>query len=279
MKIVDAKDITAAVRGAFLAACIAPGEDVARALCEAENEESSPSGRDILCQLIDNNNIAKDQDIPSCQDTGMAVIYLEIGQDVHILGDYVVDAANEGVRRAYADGYFRKSVLTPLSRVNTEDNTPAVVYTEIVPGSDVRIIAMPKGFGSENMSAIRMLKPSDGVAGVADFILETVQNAGGSPCPPVILGVGIGGTFDYAPYIAKKQLLREVGSVNPDPALAQMEKDLKDQINALGIGPMGMGGDTYCLAVHIAAFPTHLAGLPVAVNFCCHALRHREVTL
>jgi fumarate hydratase subunit alpha len=279
MKIIDAKDITAAVRGAFLSACIAPGEDVAVALCKAENEESSPSGREILCQLIDNNKIAKDEGIPSCQDTGMAVVYLEVGQDVHIINGLVAEAVNEGVRRAYAEGYFRKSVLTPINRENTGDNTPAVIHTDIVPGSGLKIIAMPKGFGSENMSAIRMLKPSDGREGIEEFILETVRNAGGSPCPPVVLGVGIGGTFDYAATISKKQLLREVGSVNPDPQLAQMEKELKDKINALGIGPMGLGGDTYCLAVHIAQFPTHIAGLPVAVNFSCHALRHTEVTL
>lgn len=279
MKIIDAKDVTAAVRSAFLAACIAPGEDVARALCEAVNSESSPSGREILCQLIDNNRIAKAEEIPSCQDTGMAVVFLEVGQDVHIINGRVAEAVNEGVRRAYADGYFRKSVLTPLERVNTGDNTPAVIHTEIVPGDTLKIIAMPKGFGSENMSAVRMLKPSDGRQGIVDFILESVKAAGGSPCPPVVLGVGIGGTFDYAAFLAKKQLLREVGSKNPDPALAQMEDELKDKINALGIGPMGLGGNNYCLAVHIAQFPTHLAGLPVAVNFNCHALRHAEVTL
>jgi len=279
MRIIDAKDVTAAVRGAFLAACIAPGEDVARALCEAEKKESSPSGREILCQLMDNNRIAAAEGIPSCQDTGMAVVYLEIGQDVHIINGNLTDAVNEGVRRAYDEGYFRKSVLSPLDRINTGDNTPAVIYTEIVPGSGLRVVAVPKGFGSENMSALRMLNPSEGRQGVLDFILEAVQNAGGSPCPPVVLGVGIGGTFEYAAYLSKKQLLREVGSINPDPALAQMEAELKARINALGIGPMGLGGDTYCLAVYIAQFPTHLAGLPVAVNFSCHALRHTEVTL
>lgn len=279
MKIIDAKDITAAVRGAFLSACIAPGEDVSQALAQALDAESSPTGKEILRQLIENNRTAREENIPSCQDTGMAVVYLEIGQDVHILNEYVEDAVQDGVRTAYADGFFRKSVLSPIERVNTRDNTPAIVYTRIVPGTQVRILAMPKGFGSENMSAIRMLKPSDGKDGIIHFILETARNAGGSPCPPVVLGIGIGGTFDYAAYIAKKQLLRNVGSVNPDDALAAMERELKDKINSLGIGPMGLGGDTYCLAVHIAQYPTHLAGMPVAVNFCCHALRHSEVVL
>jgi fumarate hydratase subunit alpha len=279
MRIIDAKDITAAVRGAFLSACIAPGEDVSQALREAMVSESSPIGKEILRQLIENNRTALEDNIPSCQDTGMAVVYLEIGQDVHILNGYVEDAVQDGVRGAYVDGFFRKSVLSPIDRVNTRDNTPAIVYTRIVPGNQIRIFAMPKGFGSENMSAVRMLKPSDGRDGIINFILETARNAGGSPCPPVVLGVGIGGTFDYAAYIAKKQLLRKVGSQNPDEMLAALETEIKDKINALGIGPMGLGGDTYCLAVHIAQHPTHLAGMPVAVNFCCHALRHSEVIL
>ena len=279
MKIIDAKDITAAIRGAFLLACIAPGEDVSQALRQALDAENSPTGKEILRQLIENNRIAREENIPSCQDTGMAVVFLEIGQDVHIQNGYVEDAVHQGVRSAYADGFFRKSVLSPIERVNTRDNTPAVVYTRIVPGTRLRILAMPKGFGSENMSAIRMLKPSDGKDGIVNFILETARNAGGSPCPPVVLGIGIGGTFDYAAYIAKKQLLRKVGSVNPDDSLAAMEREIKDKINSLGIGPMGLGGDTYCLAVHIDQYPTHLAGLPVAVNFCCHALRHSEVVL
>lgn len=279
MRIIDAKDITAAVRGAFLSACISPGEDVSQALRQALETEKSPTGKEILRQLIENNRTALEENIPSCQDTGMAVVYLEVGQDAHILNGYVEDAVHEGVRGAYAEGFFRKSVLSPIGRVNTRDNTPAVVYTRIVPGNQIKILAMPKGFGSENMSAIRMLKPSDGKDGIVGFILETVKNAGGSPCPPVVLGVGIGGTFDYAAYIAKKQLLRKIGSVNPDGALAALEQEIKDRINSLGIGPMGLGGDTYCLAVHIAQYPTHLAGMPVAVNFCCHALRHSEVVL
>lgn len=278
MKTINADSITSAVRGAFVAACIAPGDDVAKALIQAEQAEGSPIGREILRQLIQNNKIALAENIPSCQDTGMAVVYLDIGQDVHIENGYVEDAVNEGVRQAYADG-FRKSVLTPMGRINTKDNTPAIIHTRIVMGDEIKIIAMPKGFGSENMSAIRMLKPSDGRDGIINFILEAVQNAGGCPCPPVVLGVGIGGTFEYAAYIAKRQLLRPLGSANPDENLDLMERELKDKINALGIGPMGMGGDTYCLAVHIHQYHTHLAGLPVAVNFCCHALRHCEVIL
>lgn len=279
MKTIEASDITAAVRNAFLAACIAPGQDVDRALRRAHEAESSSCGREILRQLLENNNIAKEENTPSCQDTGMAVVYLDIGQNVHIEGGYVEDAVHEGVRQAYAEGYFRKSVLTALARVNTGDNTPAIIHTRIVPGDSLKITAMPKGFGSENMSAIRMLKPSDGRDGIINFILEAVKNAGGCPCPPVVLGIGIGGTFEVAAQIAKRQLLRPLGSVNPDNTLAKLETELKEKINALGLGPMGLGGDTYCLAVHIDQYPTHLAGMPVAVNFCCHALRHCEVVL
>lgn len=279
MKTIDAKDITAALRNAFLTACIAPGEDVACALRKAQEAESSPTGCEILRQLLENNSIAKEENTPSCQDTGMAVVYLDIGQDVHIANGYVEDAVHEGVRQAYAEGYFRKSVLSVLDRVNTGDNTPAVIHTRIVPGDSLKIIAMPKGFGSENMSVIRMLKPSDGRDGIIDFIVEAARNAGGCPCPPVVLGVGIGGTFEKAAEMAKRQLLRSLGSVNPNETLAKMEAELKQKINALGIGPMGLGGDTYCLGVHIDQYHTHLAGLPVAVNFCCHALRHCEVVL
>ncbi|MEI6100815.1 MAG: fumarate hydratase, partial [Eubacteriales bacterium] len=236
MKIIDAENIRSAVRGTFLTACIAPGEDVAQALSLAEQTERSPIGREILRQLIQNNKIALQENIPSCQDTGMAVVYLDIGQDVHIENGYVEDAVNEGVRQAYADGYFRKSVLTPLDRLNTKDNSPAIIHTRIVPGDSIKIIAMPKGFGSENMSAIRMLKPSDGRDGMINFILEAVTNAGGCPCPPVVLGIGIGGTFEYAAHMAKKQLLRTLGSVNPDENLALLERELKEKINALGIG-------------------------------------------
>ncbi len=279
MKIIQADQITAAVRKAFLAACIAPGQDVDCALRQAYQAESSPCGREILRQLLENNSIAKQENIPSCQDTGMAVVYLDIGQDVYIDGGFVEDAVNEGVRQAYADGYFRKSVLTAIGRENTRDNTPAIIHTKIVPGDGLKIIAMPKGFGSENMSAIKMLKPSDGREGIVNFIVEAAQNAGGCPCPPVVLGVGIGGTFEYAAYMAKRQLLRPLGSMNTEAQLAELEAELKHKINALGIGPMGLGGDTYCLAVHIDQYHTHLAGMPVAVNFCCHALRHCEVDL
>ena len=279
MKIIQAAKITAAVRKAFLAACIAPGQDVDCALRQAYQAESSPCGREILRQLLENNSIAKQENIPSCQDTGMAVVYLDIGQDVYIDGGFVEDAVNEGVRRAYADGYFRKSVLTAIGRENTRDNTPAIIHTKIVPGDGLKIIAMPKGFGSENMSAIKMLKPSDGREGIVNFIVEAAQNAGGCPCPPVVLGVGIGGTFEYAAYMAKRQLLRPLGSMNTEAQLTELEAELKHKINALGIGPMGLGGDTYCLAVHIDQYHTHLAGMPVAVNFCCHALRHCEVDL
>jgi fumarate hydratase subunit alpha len=208
----------------------------------------------------------------------MAVVFVDLGQDVHIEGS-LNDAINEGVRQAYEQGYFRKSVLDPITRINTGDNTPAVIHYDIVQGDSIDITVAPKGFGSENMSRIAMLKPSEGIQGIQDFVIDCVKKAGGSPCPPVILGVGIGGTFERCALLAKKQLLREIGSVNRDETLADMKRTLKNSINELGIGAMGFGGNNYCLAVHIAKYPTHIAGLPVAVNFQCNASRHAHVTI
>ena len=208
----------------------------------------------------------------------MAVVFVEIGQQV-IIEASLEDAINEGVRRAYKEGYLRKSVLDPISRINTQDNTPAIIHYDIVPGELLKIFVAPKGFGSENMSRLAMLNPSDGIEGVKQFVLESVKKAGGSPCPPVILGVGIGGTFEKCALIAKKQLLREIGSINEDKQLAALEAELKESINALGIGALGFGGPNYCLEVHIAKYPTHIAGLPVAVNFQCHASRHAYAVL
>lgn len=278
MKNISAKSIAQAVEKLFLECCITPCPDVVQALHSALAEETSPQGKEILRQLVKNAQIAVEKLIPCCQDTGMAVVFLSIGQDVHIEGS-LHEAVNQGVRDAYEKGYFRKSVLDPLTRANTGDNTPAIIHTEIVAGDKLTITAAPKGFGSENMSALKMLKPSDGLAGIKAFVLDAVRQAGGSPCPPVILGIGIGGTMEYAAYMAKKQLLRPLGEKNPDASLAALEEDFLRDINALKLGPMGMGGKTTCLGVHIAKYPTHIAGLPVAINFQCHASRHATEVL
>lgn len=278
MRTIEASDITRTVRDLFLSSCRMPGRDVLDAIGKAYEQESCPPAKEALRQLTLNAQIAQDTAMPYCQDTGMAVVFLEIGQDVHLSGD-LSTAVNEGVRQAYSDGYLRKSVLDPITRKNTDDNTPAVIHSEIVSGDKLSITAAPKGFGSENMSRIAMLKPSDGLEGIKRFVTDSVKAAGGSPCPPVVLGVGIGGTFEKCALLAKKQLLRDIGSINADPFLAELEISLKDEINALQIGAMGFGGSHYCFAVHIATYPTHIAGLPVAVNFQCHASRHASATL
>jgi len=255
-------------------------DDIYNALVEAYDNEESENGKWVLENLIENSKIAKEEKIAICQDTGMAVIFLEIGQDVNIIGGSLTDAINEGVRRGYKKGYLRSSVVNhPLKRVNTKDNTPAVIHTEIVPGDRIKIEAAPKGFGSENMSGLAMLKPSDGVEGVIDFVVKTVSKAGSNPCPPIIVGVGIGGTMEKAAYLAKKALLRPVGSESDDPEMAEIERELKRKINKLGIGPAGIGGSTTALAVHVEYFPTHIASLPVAVNIGCHATRHASCVI
>lgn len=279
MKIISAELIEQTVFELFSEACIKPDDAVERELEAAEKKERTPHAKEILRQLIINNRIAANKTIPACQDTGMAVVMLELGQDVSVRGGFLDDAVNKGVARAYGEGYFRKSVLDPITRENTGDNTPAVIHTKIVRGDKLKITCVPKGFGSENMSAIAMLPPSAGERGVIDFIVSTAVNAGGSPCPPVILGVGIGGTFEYCAYLAKEQLLRPLNKPSEDPKLAEMERECKRLINELDLGPMGLGGDTYCLAVHIAKTPTHIAALPVAVNYCCHMLRFATATL
>ncbi len=244
-----------------------------------EGEENETAVR-ITKILLENAEIARRDLVPICQDTGVVVVFVEIGQDVHIAGGDITEAINEGVREGYELGFLRKSVVAdPIRRKNTNDNTPAVVYFDIVPGNELHITVAPKGFGSENMSALKMLKPSDGLDGVKNFVIETVKNAGSNPCPPIIVGVGIGGTMDKCALIAKKALLRPVGSVNPDPLYAEIEKDLLDAINALGIGPAGLGGRMTAMAVHVNIFGTHIAGLPVAVNIGCHVTRHAEATL
>ena len=237
--------------------------------------EDWPQAKEILARIIENYQIADTKNQPVCQDTGVACVFLKIGQDVHIQGD-LTDAVNEGVRQGYAEGYLRKSVVRdPLDRVNTGDNTPAMLYTELVSGENIEITVAPKGFGSENMSAIAMLRPSDGVEGVKKFVLSVVEQAGPNPCPPIVVGVGIGGTFDKAAYLAKKALLRPVDVRNERPFYAELEEELLEKINALGIGPQGFGGMTTALAVNIEQYPTHIAGLPVAVNINCHVTRHK----
>lgn len=262
------------VRRLFLRACTVPPREVRDAMAQHAETETVPHAKEILRQLVKNNEIALSQQIPACQDTGMAVVFADVGQDVHLVDGDFTQAINEGVRRAYEDGCFRKSVLDPLTRVNTKTNLPAVIHTRIVPGDSVTLTAAPKGFGSENMSRVAMLKPSDGRDGIKDFIVSAAKQAGGSPCPPVVLGVGIGGTFESCALLAKRALLRPLGQPSAHPDIAALEQELTDELNALDIGPMGLGGDAYCLAVHIDTEPTHIAGLPVAVNFCCHMLRH-----
>ena len=254
-------------------------EDMRRSIENARNEEKWDTARGILDKIIENYNIADEKFVPICQDTGVCCVFLKIGTDVHIEGD-LIEAVNEGVRRGYRDGYLRKSVVgDPLRRVNTGDNTPAMLYTELVPGDKLELTVAPKGFGSENMSKLAMLKPSDGVEGVQDFVVKTVEEAGPNPCPPIVVGVGIGGTFDKAALLAKKALMRSTDERNKDEYYAALEAELLDRINALGIGPQGFGGRTTALAVNIETMPTHIAGLPVAVNINCHVTRHRTVIL
>ena len=251
--------------------------DVKRALCNAKENETWPLAENILDQIILNSDIAKNENMPICQDTGMACIFIDIGQDVHIVGGLLDDAINEGVRRGYEEGFLRKSVVKdPINRINTKDNKPAIIYYNMVAGDKIKITVAPKGFGSENMSRIKMLKPSDGLQGVKDFIIETVKLAGPNPCPPIVIGVGIGGTFDKAAYLAKKALIRPLDKRNEDKFYSDLEEELLANINKLGIGPQGFGGKTTALGLNIETYPTHIAGLPVAVNINCHATRHKE---
>ena len=248
--------------------------DMKKQIISSSKEESWETASIILDQIIENFNIADENLQPICQDTGLACVFLSIGQDIHIKGN-LEDAVNEGVRKGYSKGYLRKSVVSdPLKRVNTGDNTPAMIYYDICPGDKLKITVAPKGFGSENMSQIKMLKPSDGIEGVKDFVIKVVEDAGPNPCPPIVVGVGIGGTFDKAAYLAKKALMRPVNQRNSEDFYAELEEELLEKINALGIGPQGFGGRTTALAVNIEKFPTHIAGLPVAVNINCHVTRH-----
>ena len=255
-------------------------EDVKAAIRDYQNKEEWAIARDVLDQIVENFQIADRENVPICQDTGMACVFLEVGQEVHFVGGNLYDAVNEGVRRGYTEGYLRKSVVAdPIRRGNTGDNTPAMIHTDIVPGDRVKITVGPKGFGSENMSAVKMLKPSDGLEGVKKFILDTVEAAGPNPCPPMVVGVGIGGTFEKAAYLAKKALMRPLDVRNPDPYYADLEAELLEKINRLGIGPQGFGGLTTALGLNIEVLPTHIAGLPCAVNIGCHATRHQTEVL
>ncbi|MDO4328955.1 MAG: fumarate hydratase [Lachnospiraceae bacterium] len=257
-------------------ACQFLPEDVKGAIKRCRACEDWEIAQGVLDNIIENYEIAEKEQVPICQDTGMACVFMEIGQDVHIIGGDLRGAVDEGVRRGYDKGYLRKSVVKdPVRRGNTGDNTPAVLYTEIVPGDQIKITVAPKGFGSENMSAIRMFKPSAGIQGIKDFIIETVEAAGPNPCPPVVVGVGIGGTFDRAALLAKKALIRDLGSSNPDPYYADLEKEMLEKINELGIGPQGFGGRTTAIGLNIETMPTHIAGMPCAININCHVTRHK----
>lgn len=280
MRELAAGEISDLVAGICQKANFELGEDLLSALQRSLDKEESPAGREVIRQLIENAKIAREEQIPICQDTGYAVFFIDWGQEVHLVGGTLEEAINEGVRRGYRDGYLRKSIVKdPVRRGNTGDNTPAVIYVNIVPGDKVKITFVPKGGGGENMSTVRMLKPSDGAEGIIDFVVNHVREAGPNPCPPVVVGVGIGGTFDKVAVLAKQALLRPVGEPNPDPFYAEMEQIILERINGLGIGPQGFGGRITALAVHIETFPTHIASMPVAVNINCHVSRHLEKVL
>jgi len=280
MRTVRFNDIVETVERLCIEANCRLNDDLVEALKNAMKKEESPTGRETLRLLLENLEIARNDCIPVCQDTGMAVIFVDIGQDVRVEGGLLEDALNEGVSRGYKNGFLRKSVVgDPFTRTNTGDNTPAIIHYNIVAGDKLEIVVAPKGFGSENMSALKMLKPSDGIEGVKDFVLETVNKAGPNPCPPIIVGVGAGGTMEKAAILAKKALLRPVGVHHSDASIREMEIELLDRINQLGIGPAGLGGRITALAVNIEVFPTHIAGLPVAVNINCHVSRHAEAVL
>ena len=281
MRDIDASEVTKTVTRLFLEANYYLTDDVLESLQKASKTEESLVGKEVLAQIIKNADIAAKEQIPLCQDCGTAVVFLELGQEVHIVGGDLTDAIDEGVRQAYEKGYLRKSMVKqPFSgRINTKDNTPAVIYTEIVPGDKLKVIAVPKGGGAENMSRLVMLTPSAGRQGIIDSVVKTVEEAGSNPCPPIIIGVGIGGTAEKTMMLAKKSLLRKVGEHNANPEIAELEKELLQKINKLGIGPMGYGGRTTALAVNIEVFPAHIAGMPMAVNLNCHSARHKEAVI
>ncbi|MDH5637779.1 MAG: fumarate hydratase [Nitrospinota bacterium] len=279
MREIDVTEIIEAVRQMSQTANTDLGKDVIRAFERGQETEESSTGKAIFKALIENAMIARDEKVPMCQDTGFSVVFVDLGQDVHLVGGSLEAAINEGVRRGYEEGFLRKSICDPFTRANTKDNTPAVVITQIVDGDRVKLTMAPKGGGSENMARVTMLTPSGGKKAVMDFIVQRCQEAGSNPCPPVIVGAAVGGTPEKAAILAKRTLLREIGSQNPDPELAQMEAELLTRINNLGMGPQGLGGRNYALAVHLDKHPCHIATLPLAVQICCHASRHKETIL
>ncbi len=280
MRELSVTKITDAVERLCIDACCHLPADIKDAILRCRAEEDGDIAKTVLDNIIENYRIADADNVPICQDTGMACVFLEIGQDVHLVDGDLTDAVNEGVRRGYQNGFLRKSVVSdPVRRGNTGDNTPAMLYIDIVAGEQVKITVGPKGFGSENMSAVKMLKPSDGIEGIKAFVLETVEKAGPNPCPPMVIGVGIGGTFDKVTLLSKKALMRPVNTSHSDPYYAALEKELLEKINALGIGPQGFGGKTTALALNIETMPTHIAGMPCAVNINCHATRHKTEVL
>jgi len=279
MREIHVGDIVAAIEGLFIDANINLSDSVFEALNSAIGKEESPVGKEVLRELIKNANIAKEEHIPICQDTGLAVTFLEIGQDVHIHGGSLADAVNEGVRRAYKNGYLRKSCCDPFLRKNTGDNTPAIIHTSIVPGDRIKIVALPKGGGSENYGEVRMLVPSQGREGVKSFVLEMVKKGGPNPCPPIIVGIGIGGNFETSALLSKEALMVPIGRRNENPSIAELELEILNDINRTGVGPQGYGGTVTALDVHVKMMPCHIASLPVAVNIQCHAHRIKEVTI
>lgn len=275
MRVINSEEITKTVRDMCISANCHINSDIKSALEKGVKEEESEVSRGVLKNLLLNAEIADRKEVPICQDTGMAVFFIEIGKDVFVEGDAITEAVNKGVSLGYTEGYLRKSVVKdPLNRVNTKDNTPAVIYYDYIDGENIKITFAPKGFGSENKGGVKMLNPSDGVEGVIDFVIETVRKAGANPCPPMVVGVGIGGTMDKAAVLSKKALTRDITKRNPNEYYSELEKTLLEKVNMLGIGPQGMGGTTTALAVNVETFPTHIAGLPVAVNINCHATRH-----
>lgn len=279
MREIHVDQVAQVVSRLFMEANTDLGQDVVDALERARQTDESETAREVLAELLENARIAREEKVPMCQDTGLAVVFVELGQEVHLVGGHLNEAIQEGVRRGYREGYLRKSACHPFTRVNTGDNTPAVIHLDLVPGDRLRILAVPKGGGSENMSRVTMLTPAVGKAGVMDYVVDRVRQSGSNPCPPVIVGVGIGGTLEKAAILAKRALLRPLGSTNPDPELDRMEKELLSRINDLGIGPQGYGGRTTALGVFVEMVPCHIASLPVAVNIQCHASRHKEAVL
>jgi fumarate hydratase subunit alpha len=279
MREIHVKVMTEKVKDLCMEANTDLGEDVLQAFDRAIEQEESPVAVEILRELKENARVATEEKVPICQDTGFAVVFLEVGQEVHFAGGSVFEAIQEGVRQGYRDGYLRKSICHPFTRANTGDNTPAVIHTAVVPGDRVKLIVAPKGAGSENMSRVVMLSPSEGIEGIKRFVIQRVKESGSNPCPPIVVGMGIGGTMEQAALLAKKSLLRPLGRKNPDPQLERLEFEILTEINKLGIGPQGLGGRTTCLDVHILMMPCHIASLPLAVNIQCHVHRHREAII